>query len=253
MYFSGYAGTFGTDDPECRRNIRLKVAHTFRVCREAEKLAQSENFSEREKNLLFHAAMLHDFSRFEQIIRFKTMNDLESFDHGERSFELVSERKKELLGEFDAASQQIILCAVRYHNRRNIPAGLTADEEKILCAVRDADKTDIMKILIDYLKNPENPAIVYKLSGTGGLSSDVKSVLLAGKSPDNRMLQSRLDFLAAKFAWGYDLKSGWSCREFLKRRYMQTLRSLLPQDMPVLDEISNNVIAFMQKKGNGNV
>ena len=110
-----------------------------------------------------------------------------------------------------------------------------------------------MKILIDYLKNPENPAIVYKLSGTGGLSSDVKSVLLAGKSPDNRMLQSRLDFLAAKFAWGYDLKSGWSCREFLKRRYMQTLRSLLPQDMPVLDEISNNVIAFMQKKGNGNV
>lgn len=246
-YFLRCAGPFGTGDADVRRNLELKRDHTLRVVRLAASLAQAENFSSRETELLMPAALFHDLSRFEQYRRFRSFNDAVTYDHGERSFELVRERG--LLADLPGDEQNAVLCAVRFHNKLEIPPDLPPAAKKILLAVRDADKTDIMGILLEYLKNPGNPAIVYGLPDNGALSARVRDAVLAGRSPAHRELESSLDFLAAKFAWGFDLNFGWTCREFLRRGYMERLRALLPEKPEVLDVMLQKVSDHLRKKG----
>ena len=247
--FLQYAASFKNGIKEVDVNVQLKIDHTFRVLEESAALASEEHFSEKESLLLEYSSLFHDLSRFEQFFRFQTYNDTISFDHGERSFELM-QKDSWLPEDFSEEDKRIILTSVRYHNKRVIPEGLSSKELKILSAVRDADKTDILNILLEHLKNPENPAIVYKLSDLSGLSEKVARAIMAEKSPDNADLETETDFLAAKFAWGFDLNFPRTCREFLKREYFQKLRNALPQQTEMLDICLEKVIKFMQKKGN---
>jgi len=246
-FFAEYAGSFETGDADVSRNLALKHDHSLRVADEAARLAAAEGFSGRENFLLARAALFHDLSRFEQYSRFRTFCDAESFDHGERSYELVLE--KDLLADLPEEEKKIVLAAVRFHNRREVPGDLSGARRKILLAVRDADKLDIMPILLAHLRKPGNAAIVYGLPDTGVLSPEVGRALLAGENPDNRSFESSLDFLAAKFAWGYDLNYGWTCREFLKRDYLGQLRALLPEKPEILDDVLHRVLSYLEKKG----
>ena len=245
--FREYSAAFRTGIREVDMNLQLKQEHTLRVLAEAESLASAENFSETEKFLLYCAALFHDLSRVEQFVRFQTYNDADSFDHGERSYQLILQDDW-LPQELSAEEGQIVLTAVRFHNKRSVPENISAAELKILAAVRDADKTDIFNILLQHLKNPENPAIVYKLSDFSRLSPKVAAAISAGMSPDNSDLETGLDFLAAKFAWGFDLNFRWTCQEFLKREYMQRLYGAIPEN-PELLLCCEKVLTFMQRKG----
>ena len=246
--FTGYVRQFYTGDPEIDRNQTLKEEHSLRVVEEASAIAREEHFTPRESGLLQCAALFHDISRFEQFKMFRTFDDRHSFDHGDRSYEILQEHfllPEELSGE----ARQVILTAVRYHNKIETPETLSALERKILLATRDADKIDIMQILIEHLKNPENPAIVYKLADNGVLSDKVRDTVLAGRLPAHSMFESSLDFIAAKFAWAFDLNSRRACRVFLERRYMQEIRSLLPEKPDVLDLMLEKVLAHLKEKG----
>jgi hypothetical protein len=248
-HFLQYADSFLTGNEEVDINLQLKKDHTLRVVAEAEALARAESFQEEEIFLLFCSALLHDLSRFEQFVRFQTFDDTVSFDHGERSFELLQGQGFPGL-ELTESERQIILTAVRYHNKRTVPENLSPAERKILLAVRDADKTDIMNILLEHLKNPVNSAIVYKLPDQPGLSAEVAAALLAGTTPAHADLKTGLDFLAAKLTWGFDLNYCRTCREFLRREYLQKLRHALPEKPEVLDICLERVLMYMQKKGN---
>ena len=247
--FLQYAASFKNGIKEVDVNVQLKMDHTLRVLEEAQHLAHEENFSSKECLLLEYSCLFHDLSRFEQFAKFQTYNDTISFDHGERSYELIQQNPW-MPNDLSDGEKRIISTAVRYHNKRFMPSDLTPEELKILSAVRDADKTDIFNILLEHLKNPENPAIVYELSDFSGLSEKVAAAIMAEKSPDNADFETETDFLAAKFAWGFDLNYGRTCREFLKRGYFQKLRTALPEQMEVLDICLEKVVNFVQKKGN---
>ena len=247
--FLQYADSFLTGNAEVDINLQLKKDHTLRVVAEAEALARAESFQEKESFLLCCSALLHDLSRFEQFVRFRTFNDAVSLDHGEHSFELLQRQWFPDL-ELPEGERRIILTAVRYHNRRTVPENLSPAERKILLAVRDADKTDIINILLEHLKNPVNPAIVYELPDEAGLSVKVAAALLEGTTPAHADLRTGLDFLAAKLAWGSDLNYSWTCREFLRREYLQKLRHALPEKPETLDICLERVLMYMQKKGN---
>ena len=246
--FTGYVRQFYTGDREIDRNQTLKEEHSLRVVEEAAAIAQEENFTPSEARLLQYAALFHDISRFEQFKRFRTFDDRRSFDHGDRSYEILQETGL-LPEELDSGDRRVVLTAVRFHNKLETPETLSALERKILLATRDADKIDIMQILIGHLKNPENPAIVYKLSESGILSDKVRDTVLAGRLPAHSMFESSLDFIAAKFAWAFDLNSRRACRVFLERSYMQEIRRLLPEKPEVLDRMLEKVLVHLKEKG----
>ena len=154
-------------------------------------------------------ALLHDLSRFEQFQRFHSFNDAESFDHGDRSAELAA--SGDWLEGFGPEERDAILTAIRVHNKLVIPPGLPERALLWSRAIRDADKLDIIPILLDYLEDPENESI------------------MRGECPRHRDMRTVCDFVASKFLWANDLNFHWSREEFLRRGYLDRIMAHLPR------------------------
>lgn len=242
--FIDYAKSFQTGDEEVDENLRLKLAHSFRVRKEAAKLAEAEQFTPELEQLLLRAALLHDLSRFEQFSRFRTFNDAESFDHGTRSAELVEELG--MLRDLAQSEREDVLAAIRVHNKQAIPGGLSPRANLLAQAVRDADKLDIIPILVGYLEDPANESIVFGLNQDSELSLAVRDALLRGESPSHRDMRTVCDFVAGKLTWVNDLNFNWSRREFLKRGYLDAITGHLP-DAPIFHTLRKNALKVLGK------
>ena len=240
--FRRYAESFlsGRKDEDC--GVTLKVEHTFRVLDEMERLAAAEGFPPTELRLCRYAALLHDLSRFEQFVCYRTFRDAESFDHGDRSAELAAELG--FTAPLPAEEAEAVLLAVRRHNKIALPAEPMGISEVPSRAVRDADKLDIMRLFLDYLDRPENPAVVFSLRPDAPVSPEVLAALRERRSPNHAVMRSVNDFSAAKLVWGFDLNYRHSRREFLQRGYFDRLMLHLPKQ-PELEELYRRAVAFL--------
>lgn len=122
--------------------IANKFHHTYRVMGHAKDISESLNLSEEDVALAEICSLFHDISRFEQITKYNTFLDLKSFDHGDRGYEIIKEFINDITS--DEEHKNIILKAIKNHNKIKIENGLT-DREILFCNItRDADKLDIM-------------------------------------------------------------------------------------------------------------
>lgn len=122
-------------------NIERKQTHSLRVMEISRQIAEGLNLSQEEIDLATLIGLLHDIARFEQFTRYKTFKDIQSFDHGDFGAEILRNdiRKYIETNEYD----EIIIKAVKNHNKFKIEDGLTPKEELFAKIIRDADKIDI--------------------------------------------------------------------------------------------------------------
>ncbi len=231
--FRRYAEGFLGGGEEFDRSIRLKIDHSFRVRAEAAALAAAEGFSPAAARLTDMAAMLHDFGRFEQFRRFRTFHDAVSVDHGQLGARLL------VTNRFPTgrtpAERGIVLAAVRWHNAPTLPPGLTGTARQVAAAVRDADKLDILPILLDYLGHPDNRAVVWNLADSTELTPAVRERLLRKEPPFYRDFRNSADFVVSKLGWVYDLQYDHSRAEFARRDYLGRLRRYLPDTAEIAE------------------
>lgn len=144
--FTRYAEQYDTG------NILIchKIEHTFRVAELAGRYAQAQGMSTSDTDFAWFLGLLHDIGRFEQIRRYGTFVDSQSVDHAELSADilfvdgLIDEFSKEGLPE---DWRTISETAIRQHNKLNLPDAL---DERTRCfaeLLRDADKTDIFRVI----------------------------------------------------------------------------------------------------------
>lgn len=226
QHLRDYAASFLNGQPENDQNIRLKLAHSFRVRNEAKSIAEAELTDNTLRTIAEQTALLHDLSRFEQFARFGTFNDLLSFDHGDRAAELVAEQH--LLDDLTEVDRNDAIAAIRCHNKLTIPDTLSVQGVILAKIVRDADKIDIMPILFDYLKHPTNKSVVHNLAISNELSPAIWEDLSKRRLPPNSKISSTIDFIASKLNWVYDLNYPTSRQIFRDRGYLETLREFLP-------------------------
>lgn len=123
--------------------IKRKFGHSFRVMENAGQIAKSLNLSGEEIELSKLIGLLHDIGRFEQEKMYKTFKDHESIDHGDLGVDILEKenyiRKYIVENKYD----NIILKAIKNHNKLFIEDGLTKQELLFSKIVRDADKLDI--------------------------------------------------------------------------------------------------------------
>ena len=134
--FEDFISNYDMNNPK----IKHKYDHTFRVVNYAKEISESINLDEKETNRALVCALFHDLGRFPQAKEYDTFIDKDSFDHGDKSYEILYE-----LGYDD----DVVKTAVKYHNKKSLP---NFDEITDLhCKlVRDADKLDIL----DYFNKP---------------------------------------------------------------------------------------------------
>ena len=137
--------------------IRQKIDHSYRVAGFSRQIAGSIGLSEPDINTAWLIGILHDIGRFEQVRQFGTFKDSDSVDHADLGANILF--KDGIIRDFFAAvigrdeekyeAARIIETAVRFHNKLSIPDSLDKKETIFCKIVRDADKTDIFRVLTE--------------------------------------------------------------------------------------------------------
>lgn len=122
--------------------IKAKQTHSLRVMEISNQIAKGIGLSKVEIELATLIGLLHDIARFEQYTQYGTYKDLASFDHGDVGAQILQKdiRKYIETNKYN----EIIIKAVKNHNKFKIEDGLTEREILFSKIVRDADKIDIL-------------------------------------------------------------------------------------------------------------
>lgn len=224
-----YAESFLTGDAAFDAAIRLKIEHTRRVWQLTGEIAEHECFDAESVMLARTAGLLHDYGRFEQYRQFQTFHDVKSVDHAALGAELI--RRHGLLRDgFSPRQRGIVLGAVRLHNVLALPELADPVFRRVAMAVRDADKLDIIPILLESLAAPDHATVVWELREEPRLSPGVAAALLAGETPRHADFRTAADFVTAKLGWVYDLNTGYARRCFRERGFLGKLCAFLPEN-----------------------
>lgn len=228
-WFRNYASSFCGDDGQVWDACALKTRHTFRVMGEIGVLGKSLFLSSREMRLARMMALLHDVGRFTQYARFKTFVDAVSVDHGDESAEIIA--RENLLDDFSECERRLILYCVKWHNKKEVPADASPEEEFFLRLLRDADKLDIWRVVCaHYNGKMEAPkeTVELGLPGDRSISQNVHKDIMAGGIVNSLDLKTAPDFMVLQMGWVFDLNIDKSFVLLNKRAYLEKIARALP-------------------------
>ncbi|MFH1137585.1 MAG: HD domain-containing protein [Pseudomonadota bacterium] len=149
-------------------NYLLKKDHTFRVLEEARGILRSLEPPEPLGSYIQLAALFHDVGRFPQYAAHGTFHDGHSVNHATLGVKVLLERR--VVRDLPRPGRQVVYSAVQFHNRLNAPANLPPPLDLALKVVRDADKLDILRVLLEHLDpaGPKNGTVTLDLSDKPG-------------------------------------------------------------------------------------
>ncbi len=135
--------------------IQLKAEHTFHVAELCDQIARSLALSEEDVDLAWLMGMLHDLGRFEQLRQYGTFSDADSVDHAALAVKLLFEEG--LIEEYLPASMlyengdahSLLRTAIANHSAYRLEQGLSRREEQFCHILRDADKLDIFRVIVE--------------------------------------------------------------------------------------------------------
>ena len=142
-----------------------------------------------------------------------------------------------VLGSLPKHDQDIIVRSVTLHNVFTLPEGL--DEQSLLFArlIRDADKLDILRVVIEYFeqdKGSRAEAVALGLPDEPeGYSPAVLACLVRGEMATKAALTTLNDFKLLQLAWLYDLNFTCSLRMVVERDYIRKLADMLPRNTEI--------------------
>jgi hypothetical protein len=227
-WFDGYVRGFLFPDPALQKNIRVKIEHSKKVCTEIAVLGRSLGMDEPGLHFAETAALFHDVGRFEQLARYMTFSDHHSINHAELGISVL--KSEGVLDRLPESDRDGLCGVIRNHNRFAIPrseSGFTLTMSRLL---RDADKLDIYRILIDYYRNDggEDNTVALGLRDIREISPEVMEDLSAGRLVLSEHLRTIDDFKLMKMGWVYDLNFPASFAAVRNRKYLEAIRDMLP-------------------------
>lgn len=156
--FSHYGHTFFSNSTRDDTLLQLKIDHTMRVCDHARLIVKREIACQETGDAILLAALFHDIGRFEQYHTYKTFNDRESINHARLGIKILKE--KGILSCLDRNTRTLIYSGVVLHNLKDLPSGINQKVTTVCKAVRDSDKLDIFKVMLEsFSKKESDPTI----------------------------------------------------------------------------------------------
>ena len=225
-FVAGYAGATSAD----QRNYDLKVTHTRQVCRHMRRLVAAEALPADLGCLAEAVAICHDVGRFPQYQRFRTFNDATSMNHGVLAVQTLNEQG--VLRSLPAEERNLLLQAVALHNVFQLPQDLAPELDCLVRLIRDADKLDIWRVLIEYCTASDDQrasAVTWELPATRECSDAAIAEVAAGRMVHRSLLRTADDFKLLQLSWVYDLNFCESFAILAEADYIETLARLLPE------------------------
>lgn len=249
-WFANYCASFSTPVAEDQRNIAIKQDHTHEVCLNAVRIARELRLNEERVLLAEAIALFHDVGRFSQYRQYKTFDDSISVNHAALGAKVLLEN--DVLRDLPKQDRDSIIRSVTLHNVFSLPEGL--DERSLLFArlIRDADKLDILRVVIEYFGQDAGSraeAVALGLPDAPGYSPAVLASLKRGEMARKADLANRNDFKLLQLGWLYDLNFTASLRMVAERDYIQKLAAMLPRNEEIT-QVVDLVRAYVREKLN---
>ena len=217
--------------------IMNKFHHSYRVYEYGKDIAKSLDLNEHDIYIVSIACLFHDVARFLQWTLYQTYEDAKSFDHGDKSYEIL---KEELIDKMNLNDEDknIVLKAVKIHNKYQIEGELT-DKELVACMiVRDADKLDITK----------EQGIITK---EGILKKEIVDTLMQHKMVPNSMTLdgSEIDATLRLLAFIFDLNYKYSYQVILDNKIIENkINAIEIYTHEDLSELEDNLINYIKER-----
>ena len=246
-WFKQYVASYYELPGDGVKPILLKEQHTKRTCKEIVLLGRKTGMNDEDLRLAETAALFHDIGRFPQWKKYNTFNDSASEDHALLGLEVISQH--EILMGLRAEDRELIRIAIRHHNVRKLPLNLSQRPDLFSRLLRDADKLDIWRLVINELEGCGN--LVETLAGVIPISSSINrnivTELMEGKVPDFNSVRNRNDMILLRLGWVFDLNLSSSCRQVLERHYVERLCSKLPTRKEI-KEVEESLISYLRNR-----
>lgn len=228
-WFDAFVAAFSAESPWDQRNYDLKVDHTLRVRRVIDRLAAALKLPPGDRALASAIAICHDIGRFPQYRDYRTFNDATSVNHAALGVQTLS--GDGILRILDEDDRTALLQAVALHNAFLLPGHPDPRVIPFVMLIRDADKLDIWRVMIEYFRSPpaeRASAVIWDLPDTGACSSRALDEVVAGRMLNRSLLATADDFKLLQLSWVFDLNFDESFAIFAEWGYLDTLAGLLP-------------------------
>ena len=249
QWFTEYVHTFYTmDDDFLNLNINLKECHTHRVCKAMRDLAESLNMNTEDAVLAEAIGLFHDVGRFPQFKQYRTYKDPISENHCLLALKVLNEQK--ILGDMASDERAIIEKAVEFHGAKALPA-LDKRTMHFAKMIRDADKLDIFKLLIENYrilsKEPGKFKWELEFPDTPECNPAIINALLNNQLIDYGTIKTVNDAKLLQLGWVFDIYFDHTFKQIFDRGYLQAIIDLLP-DTEEIKEVSNHIMNYMQQR-----
>lgn len=248
-WFADYIGTFYSDDTYINANLELKKIHTEYVCTEAVYVAEAIGLDENGLLIAETAGLFHDVGRFEQFTKYKTYSDAKSESHSLMAVRILKDNN--VLAELNAAEQNVILKAVQLHGIKHLPEGLNEQEELYAKVLRDADKLDIYRVLIEkyrqYRDDPDNFPLELELADEPTYSKYLVEAIEGYGQVDYTELRTLNDMKLLLLAMVFDVNFVPTLKRIRQTGYVEQLLQLLP-DNEDMENLTRTVLGYIDKK-----
>lgn len=223
FWLDRYSQSFLSGNPEIDCHIQFKIDHTCRVRENILAIARSLDLTGHELCIAELIGLLHDVGRYEQFRKYRTFRDDISEDHAELGLRVLAGNP--LLNDLPEKEKNIVETAIRYHNKYSLPQELASDCLMFCKLIRDADKLDIFRQIIDEVDS---------LSGCGESSPEVIESLLKGKGVAHSDVKNTIDLNLLRMSWVLDINYGFTLGKIRDMEYLERMAAKLPKTEGIL-------------------
>lgn len=239
--FNKYVGNFD----KTNYIINLKKYHTFCVADNSYSIAKFLKLDNEGKFLSYLIGILHDIGRFQQVKEYIKLEDTCPMDHGDYAYDVL---KKGILRNFilDKSHDDIILKAVKNHNKLCIE-DVNNEQEKMYCQiVRDADKLDILKRLSEgtYIHD-------YEVTEDMSICDEIKEAFKKHNVIDFKLVKNKADEVVLRIALVFDLSYEYSLKQVIKNNYIAKYLKLLrlnDDTRKYINECIDEIYVFIEER-----
>lgn len=230
-WFDRYVQRYRNADGVLPAALELKYRHSRRVAENTRMIAEGLSLTPAEILLAEACGLVHDIGRFPQYVRYNSFHDAKTVDHGAAGRETMETEGLPALINVD--DWKCMACAVDYHNRKtaDIPKDIPEDARRFLELVRDADKLDVMELVMQSVSRDgfsELPDMLPHIRLERELTPLVMEEVQKTKTVSVESLQTVTDFLVMLASWFYDFNYIPARRLAVSRNIIERLERELP-------------------------
>ena len=246
-WFEEFVSGFFTGAPEHDTHIALKKEHSLNVLAEARAIAGGLALSADVLTATHLGALYHDAGRFPQYSAYKTFQDSRSCNHALLGVRTM--RPQPVWEQVPLPVKRMALAALSMHNRRAVPASLSRDLALVTGIVRDSDKLDIVRIMLEHFRpggKRSDVVMLHLAPGPGLYTPAVARQVLEGRIGEYAAMRYENDFKLLLLSWVHDFNHRAARRAFLARGHAEEIFSLLPEDA-VLSRVKDTIYKALQR------